>query len=328
MRALLCKEFKGLGSLVLEESSDLLGDPTPGLGEVLIDVKAAGVNFPDLLMVAGKYQFKPELPFVPGGECSGVVKAVGEGVKHVKPGDSVIAMDQTGAFAEQIKVKATAVIPLPPGVSFEVGAGVAITYGTSYYALKQKARLQEGETLLVLGAGGGVGMATVELGKVMGARVIAAASQEAKLDAACAAGADLRINYTAEPLKQRIKELTEGKGADVVYDPVGGDFSEQAFRATAWNGRFLVIGFAAGEIPKIPLNLALLKGADICGVFWGSWTQRDPKGSMENFTELSRMLAGGTLKPRISTYKLEDYAEALTTLAERRAVGKVVLTMD
>ncbi len=321
MRALMCQKFGSFDSLRLET----VEDPSPGPGEALIDVRAAGLNFPDLLVVQGKYQVRPDLPFTPGGECSGVVSALGEGVKHLKVGMPVIAMGLVGAFAEKMVVNAKSVVPMPEGLDFETAAGIAITYATSYYALKQRARLQSDETLLVLGAAGGVGLATVELGKAMGARVIAAASTEEKLDAAVAAGADDRINYSEQPLKQAVKELTQGRGADVVYDPVGGDFSEQALRATAWNGRFLVVGFAAGDIPKIPLNLALLKGADICGVFWGSWTERDPKGSQANFLELKQMFENKTLNPRITTFGLDQYQEAFATLAERRAIGKVVL---
>ena len=321
MRALMCNEFGSLDTLSLET----VDDPSPGPGEVLIDIRAAGLNFPDLLVVQGKYQVRPPLPFTPGGECSGVVAALGSGVEHLKIGTPVIAMGLVGAFAEKMVVKAKSVVPMPDGMDFETAAGIAITYATSYYALKQRARLQAKETLLVLGAAGGVGLAAVELGKATGARVIAAASTAAKLEAAATAGADEGINYTDEPLKQRVKELTDGRGADVVYDPVGGDFSEQALRATAWNGRFLVVGFAAGDIPKIPLNLALLKGADICGVFWGSWTERDPAGSQENFVELKRMFEDKTLNPRITTFPLDQFQDAFAMLAERRAIGKVVL---
>ncbi len=321
MKALLCKELGSFDQLVIET----IDDPVPGSGEVLIDVAAAGINFPDLLVVAGKYQFKPPLPFVPGGECSGTVSAVGEGVKRVKVGDRVIAVGLVGAFAEKMVIAEAATLPIPAGMAFETAAGIAFTYGTSYYALKQQGRLAAGETLLVLGAAGGVGMAAVEIGKLMGARVIAAASSEEKLDAAQAAGADLRINYTDESLKERVKELTEGRGADVVYDPVGGDYSEQALRATGWNGRFLVIGFAAGEIPKIPLNLALLKSAHIIGVFWGAWTQRDPAGSAQNFLELQQRFEDGRLTPQVTTYPLAHFGEALGALAGRRAVGKLVL---
>ena len=323
MRALLCQEIGPFDKLTIET----VEDPAPAEGEVLIDVKAAGINFPDLLVVQGKYQFQPSLPFIPGGECSGVVSAIGAGVKRVQVGDRVIGVGLAGAFAEKMTLAEAATLPIPKGMSFETAAGIAFTYGTSYYALKQQARLMEGETLLVLGAAGGVGLAAVELGKRMGARVIAAASSEEKLDAAQAAGADLRINYTTEPLKERVKELTSKKGADVVYDPVGGDYSEQALRATGWNGRFLVIGFASGKIPKIPLNLALLKSAHIIGVFWGSWTQRDPADSAQNFRELQQMFEEGRLKPRVTPYPFADFRQALGELAGRRARGKLVLVM-
>ena len=323
MRAILCHQFGPIDQLVLGE----LDDPTPGAGEVLLDVHAAGINFPDLLMVQGKYQLKPPLPFVPGGECSGVVAAIGEGVESVAVGDPVIAMGQVGAFAEKMVVKAESLAPLPPGLDPVVAAGIAITYGTSLHALRQRAQLQEGETLLVLGAAGGVGLAAVELGKTLGARVIAAASSAEKLRAAEAAGADLLIDYSQESLKDRIKELTDRRGVDVIYDPVGGNYSEQAFRGIAWQGRHLVVGFAAGEIPKMPLNLALLKGAQIVGVFWGSWCERDPAGSAANFADLGRMLSAGKLKPRVAALPLERFAEGFRSLAERRAIGKIVLTM-
>jgi NADPH:quinone reductase len=324
MRAVRCHELGPLDGLAL----DTVDDPVPGAGEVLVGVKAAGINFPDLLVVQGKYQARPPLPFVPGAECAGVVEAVGDGVERVRVGDAVIATGLTGAFAEKMVAAEAATFPVPEGMSFEAAAGISITYATSYYALKQRARLQAGETLLVLGAAGGVGMAAVRLGKAMGARVIAAASSAEKLDAACAAGAEMRIDYSLEPLKDRVKELTGGHGADVVYDPVGGDYTEQALRAIALDGRFLVIGFAAGEIPKIPLNLTLLKSANVLGVYWGSWAQRDPQASRENFAELRRMFEDGRLEPQVTPYPLADYREALAALAERRAVGKLVLTMD
>ncbi|MEM8933769.1 MAG: NADPH:quinone oxidoreductase family protein [Acidobacteriota bacterium] len=323
MRGLLCKEFGPFDDLTLET----LDAPTPGAGEVAIEVRAAGLNFPDLLIVAGKYQVRPPLPFVPGGECAGVVAAVGDGVEHVAVGDRVIAMGQVGAFAETMVVPAGGVIPMPESLSFEAAAGVAITYGTSYHALKQRARLAADETLLVLGAAGGVGLAAVELGKAMGATVIAAASTSAKLDAAREAGADRTIDYSTEDLKKQTKALTDGRGADVIVDPVGGAYSEQAFRAIAWDGRHLVIGFAAGDIPRLPLNLTLLKGANVCGVFWGTWTERDPAASVENFAELGQMFADGRLRPRITTFPLAEYRDAFATLAERRAIGKVVLTL-
>jgi NADPH2:quinone reductase len=322
MRALLCKELGPPERLTIED----IDPPQPGPGEVVVDVRAAGINFPDTLIIRGRYQFKPELPFVPGGEAAGTVAALGDGVDRYRVGDRVIALAPYGAFAERMTVPAALTLPLPASIDFEAGAGIGTTFGTSYYALKQQARLQAGETLLVLGAAGGVGVAAVELGKALGARVIAAASTGEKLIFAAEAGADLGINYTSEPLKERVKELTDGRGADVVYDPVGGDYSEQALRATAWGGRFLVVGFAAGQIPNIPLNLALLKGAHIIGVFWGAWAQREPAASAANFGELLAMFQDGRLAPRVTeVYPLDDFAAAFRSLSERRARGKVIL---
>lgn len=324
MKALVCNEFATIDKLNLEEKPA----PQPGKGEVLIDVKAAGVNFPDLLTVQGKYQIKPPLPFIPGTEVAGVVTAVGESVMRRKVGDKVIATTQIGGFAEQCVAPEYATIEMANSMSFPQAAGFSITYGTSYYALKQRANLQAGETVLVLGAAGGVGIATIQIAKAMGAKVIAAASSEEKLDFACEAGADMRINYSNEPLKDKIKELTGGKGADVIYDPVGGDLSEQAFRGIAWDGRFLVIGFASGPIPAIPLNLALLKGASMMGVFWGSWMARQPQEAMQNFKELIDMIDGGQFSPLVTeVYDLEDYQSALASISERRAKGKVILSM-
>lgn len=324
MRALICKQYSGYQDLEIGD----MPEPTPGKGEVLIDVEAAGLNFPDLLIVQGKYQFRPDPPFVPGGECAGTVSAVGEGVERLKVGDRVVGTAIAGAFAEKMVVPESAATPIPEGMDAAHAAGITITYATSYYALKERAKLQPGETLLVLGAAGGVGLAAVELGKMMGATVIAAASTEEKLDAAEAAGADQRVLYTEEPLKERVKELTKKRGADVIYDPVGGDFSEQAFRAIAWEGRHLVIGFAAGDIPKIPLNLTLLKSAQIVGVFWGAWTQRDPEGSIRSQLELKEMFEDGRLTPRVTSMPLERFRDAYALLAERKVIGKVVLTLD
>lgn len=323
MRALVCSEYGRLDDLSIQE----VDEPTPGEGEVVIDVHAAGVNFPDLLMVRGLYQARPEVPFVPGGEGAGVVRAVGPGVSRVQVGDAVIAMAVHGAFAERWVVPENATMAKPVGLPFETAAGLAIAYGTSYYALEQRAGLRKGETLLVLGAAGGVGLAAVELGKAMGATVIAAASSTAKLEAAAAAGADEGIDYSDEPLKQRIKEMTGGRGVDVIYDPVGGDYTEQALRGIAWNGRHLVIGFAAGEIPKLPLNLTLLKSCSVVGVFWGTWTQKDPAASAANFQQIGRWLADGTLEPRIKPFALDDFAQAFAEIDDRRAVGKLVLQM-
>ncbi len=324
MRAIVCNETGALEDLVLQESQG----PQPGKGEILLDVKAAGINFPDLLTVQGKYQFKPPLPFTPGTEVAGIVAAVGEGVTSRKVGDKVIATLQIGAFAEQCVASEHSAYEMASSMSFEQGAGFSITYGTSYYALKQRAKIQPGETLLVLGAAGGVGIATIQIAKAMGVTVIAAASSEEKLDFACEAGADMRINYSTENLKERVKELTNGKGVDVVYDPVGGDYSEQAFRSIAWDGRFLVIGFASGPIPAMPLNLALLKGASLVGVFWGSWAARCPQESQQNFKELIDMVETGKFSPLVTeVYPLDDYQAAFASIAERRAKGKVILSM-
>lgn len=323
MKALICNEFGSTKNLTLEE----VQSPEPGAGQVLIDVHAAGINFPDVLTVQGKYQFKPSLPFTPGIEVSGVIKKVGKDVKMRKVGDEVISTLQTGAFASEVVTSENSTF-LKGNMSFEQAAGFALTYGTSYYALKQRARLVAGETVLVLGAAGGVGVATIQLAKAMGANVIAAASNDTKLDFAEEAGADLRINYTNENLKERVKELTNGQGADVIYDPVGGDFSEQAFRAIAWNGRFLVIGFASGPIAKMPLNLALLKGASLVGVFWGSWSAREPNESQNNFSELIKMVDDKKFIPLVTEiFKLEDHASAFACIEERRAKGKVILSM-
>ena len=323
MKALICNEFGSTKNLTLEE----VKSPEPGAGQVLIDVHAAGINFPDVLTVQGKYQFKPSLPFTPGIEVSGVIKKVGKGVKMRKVGDEVISTLQTGAFASEVVTSENSTF-LKGNMSFEQAAGFALTYGTSYYALKQRARLVAGETVLVLGAAGGVGVATIQLAKAMGANVIAAASNDTKLDFAEEAGADLRINYTNENLKERVKELTNGQGADVIYDPVGGDFSEQAFRAIAWNGRFLVIGFASGPIAKMPMNLALLKGASLVGVFWGSWSAREPNESQNNFSELIKMVDDKKFIPLVTEiFKLEDHASAFACIEERRAKGKVILSM-
>jgi NADPH:quinone reductase len=322
MRAIVCKEFGPPEKLVVEEL------PTPEIGEsqVLLDVKACGVNFPDLLIIENKYQFKPPLPFSPGGEVSGVVRKVGANVTTLKPGDRVLGAPGFGGFAEELAIDARNCVVIPATMPFDAAAAFLFTYGTSHYALKDRAGLKPGETLLVLGAAGGVGLAAVELGKAMGAKVIAAASSADKLAVCREHGADEGIDYSKEDLKERIKALTGGAGADVIYDPVGGDFSEAAFRSIAWEGRFLVIGFAAGPIPKIPLNLVLLKGAQIVGVFWGSFTAREPERHQANIRELMDWYSAGKLKPRISaSYPFTRVAEALGDLAARRVKGKVVL---
>ncbi len=324
MRALTCPEHgPGDGEKLVLESDW----PTPELGDndVLMNVKAAGLNFPDVLQIQGKYQQQPDMPFVVGSECSGVVEAVGSAVTRYKPGDEVISMG--GGFREQAVCNEGIVFPKPKALNFEEAAGIAITYFTSYYALKQRANLQEGETLLVLGAAGGVGTTAVELGKLMGAKVIAAASSDEKLELCKQLGADEVINYSDGAIKDKLKELTGGTGVDVVYDPVGGDFSEQAIRSMAWNGRFLVIGFAAGPIPKIPLNLALLKGCSIVGVFWGRFTGEEPEVNLQNITELWELFEAGKIKPVVTdNFPVEQYREAFQCMTERRARGKVILT--
>lgn len=322
MRAVVCSELGPVDKLSLRE----FPDPEPGPGQIVIDVRAAALNFPDTLVIEGKYQFQPDLPFVPGGEAAGEVIALGEGVDRFKVGDAVIGMGVSGAFGERWAVDAVTAMPKPAALSFEEAAAFGLTYGTSFYALKQRARLAPGESLLVLGAAGGVGSSAVEIGKVMGAEVIAAASTDEKLDFARELGADHLINYGNQDLRERIKELTGGRGVDVVYDPVGGDLAEPALRSTAWEGRFLVIGFASGTIPSIPLNLALLKGVSIVGVFWGSWSGKDPRASLANFAELFEMVESGELHPRVTdVYPLEEYQSAFEALSRRRARGKVVL---
>ncbi len=323
MRALVCKEFAPYDQLSVQE----VDEPPLGEGFVMIDVKAAGVNFPDILLVEGKYQMKPETPFIPGMEVAGVISALGDGVQGMKVGDRVIAATMLGGFAEKVPVPASQLVPMPDSMSFEEGAALTTIYGTSYHALKDRARLKEGETILVLGAAGGVGVATVHLAKAMGARVIAAASSAEKLEFCKANGADEVINYAEEDLKARAKELTGGKGVDVVYDPVGGDFSEAALRASGWDARYLVIGFAAGPIPKIPLNLALLNSRNIMGVFWGAWVGREPRANAQNLKEIFDYFEDGRFKPQISaSYDLGEYAKAFEDLLNRRVKGKVVLT--
>jgi NADPH:quinone reductase len=324
MKAVVCKE------LGLPEKLELATDwPVPEMGEhdVLVDVKAAGLNFPDVLMIQGKYQFQPEMPFTPGGECAGVVAAVGDKVTRFKVGDRVIAGTTTGAFAEKAVGHELTVFPIPGSLSFEQAAGITITYFTSYYALKQRAQLKQGETLLVLGAAGGVGVTAIEIGKLMGAKVIAAASSAEKLELCKKLGADEVINYNEESLKDRVKELTGGKGVDVCYDPVGGDYAEPAVRSMAWNGRYLVIGFASGPIPSIPLNLTLLKGCSIVGVFWGRFSGEEPGVQMDNVQELWDLFDQGKLNPQVTdSFPIEQYEDAFNCLIERRARGKVILT--
>ena len=321
MRAILCKELGPADKLVIED----VPSPAVGADGIKVRVKAAGLNFPDTLIIEGKYQIKPELPFSPGGEMSGEIVEVGENVKGYKPGQRVMGLTGYGSFAEEMVVTADRVIPVPDGMSDEQAAGFSMVYGTSYHALKQRANLQPGETLLVMGASGGVGLAAVELGKAMGAKVIAAASSDDKLQVAKEAGADDLINYTDEDLKEALKSRYP-QGIDVIYDPVGDRFTEPALRNMAWNGRFLIIGFAAGEIPKIPANLPLLKGCSVVGVFWGTFTRKEPEAHIQNVKDLMRMFAEGKINPKVSeVFPFEEYEQALAALSSRRAKGKVVL---
>ena len=321
MRALHIHKFQDYHKHAVEDVTPSPMKP----GHVRIDIKAAGVNFPDILISEGKYQAQPPFPFIPGGEAAGVVLEVADDVKHLKLGDRVAYLGQVGAFATEVVAPVAVVGPIGD-MPFDIAAGLVLVYGTSYYALKQRANLQTGETLVVLGAAGGVGLAAVELGKAMGARVIACASTDEKLAVCREHGADETINYSGDrDLKAAIKALG---GADVLYDPVGDKFAEPCVRAMNWGGRYMVIGFAAGDIPRIPLNLALLKSIDIRGVFWGAWTQRDPKAHMQNLAEINQMLAKGEIKPRISNhYPLERFADAFDELTSRKAMGKVILTM-
>jgi NADPH2:quinone reductase len=324
MRAILCREYGPPESLTVEE----VDDPQAGDGQVVVDIKACAVNFPDVLIIQNLYQFKPPLPFSPGAEVAGVVSSIGPGVDGVSIGDRVLASTGWGGLAEKIAVDAGSLIPVPDGMDFGAASSFLYAYGTSHYALKDRARLQSGETLVVFGAAGGVGLAAVELGALMGATVIAAASSDDKLALCQEYGASMTINYGTEDLKARIRELTGGVGADVVYDPVGGQYSEPALRSTAWGGRFLVIGFAAGQIPSIPLNLTLLKGCDIVGVFWGAFVGRFPEHHRRNVEELMSWWRDGKLRPHISsTYPLDRAAEAIRELADRKAKGKVVVTI-
>ena len=324
MKAVLCKAYGPPESLVVED----VVSPQPGPGEVVVSVKAASVNFPDVLIIQNKYQFKPQLPFSPGSEVAGVVKTVGDGVTTVKPGDRVMAFTTYGAFAEEVKTEATRLLPLPPGMDFTHAAAFGLTYATSDHALRDRGQLADGETLLVLGAAGGVGLAAIDIGKARGARVIAAAPADDKLAVCRAHGADETINYAADDLRDRVKAITDGRGVDVVYDPVGGAYTEPALRSLAWRGRLLVVGFAAGGIPKIPLNLTLLKGCSIVGVFWGEFARREPQRFAESMQQLGRWYAAGKLEPHVSqTYPLERAADALTAMANRQVKGKVVLTV-
>jgi len=324
MKAILCKEFVQPDGLVYEE----VESPKVKGGEVKIAVKAAGINFPDLLMIQGLYQMKPPFPFSPGAEVAGEVIEVGAGVTNRKVGDRVIGIVNYGGYAEEVTAPALMTLPMPDGMSYEDGAGFALTYGTSHIALDDRAKIQEGETMLVLGASGGVGLTAVELGKLMGATVIAAASTEEKLELTRKYGADHTINYVEQNLRDEVKAITGGKYADVVYDPVGGDTFDTAIRCVAWAGRYLVIGFASGRIPELPINRVLLKNTSLVGVFWGAYAINDPQTMQKSFQTLLTWYAEGKLKPHIDrTYPLENAAEALTFMANRKAKGKLILTM-
>jgi NADPH2:quinone reductase len=322
MKAVLCKALGPPADLKLED----LPSPEPGPQEAVVAVKAAGLNFFDTLIIEGKYQFKPDPPFSPAAEFAGIVKTVGEAVQTVRPGDRVMGYCGWGAAREEIAVAASALAPIPASISFEEAAGLIVTYGTTYHALHDRARLRSGETVAVLGASGGVGQAAIELGKAMGARVIACASSDDKLAVCRSLGADAVVNYSQGSLRDILKELTAGRGVEVVYDPVGGTLSEAALRATAWEGRFLVIGFASGTIPKIPLNLVLLKGCQIVGVFWGDHVAREPDKHRANMAKLAELCGAGRIRPRIDRlFPLEEAAAALGVLSRREAQGKVIL---
>jgi NADPH:quinone reductase len=322
MRAVLARRYGPPETLSVEDLPSLSAAP----GEVVVAVHAAAVNFPDTLIIEDKYQIKPPLPFSPGGEVAGVVKALGEGVKGLRVGDPVIAACRWGGFAEEVLVAPDRLVPVPRGVSMEAAASLMMTYGTTQYALQDCAHLAPGETLLVLGAAGGTGLSAIELGKLMGARVIAAASSPEKLALCSERGADETILYTPQNLKDEIRRLTGGEGVDVVYDPVGGDYAEPALRGMAWGGRYLVIGFTAG-IPKLPLNLPLLKGCSIVGVFYGAFARKFPQRYAQLRSELVGWLAEGRIRPAITArYPLEQAAEALRVVAAREAIGKIVLT--
>lgn len=323
MKALVCTQFAPFNSHKVIETDA----PKIKPGHVRLAIKAAGVNFPDILMVQGQYQVKPPFPFIAGAECAGEITELGEGVKHLKIGQRVAALPGVGCFAEEAVVPAEICVPISDKMTYEEAAGFVMVYATSYHALKDRSDIKPGETMLVLGAAGGVGLTAVELGKQMGLNVIAAASTQEKLDVCKEYGADHGINYTSEDLKARVREIT-GKGADICYDPVGDKFSEPALRSLKWGGRHLVIGFAGGDIPKVAFNWMLLKELDVRGIHWGAWIPKNPKMHMENMGELMAMYEAGKIKPRVSgAHKLENFADAMTALSERRVMGKVVLTM-
>jgi NADPH2:quinone reductase len=322
MKAVLCKEWGPPESLVLED----IPAREPGPGQVRVRVRAASVNFPDVLIIQNKYQFKPERPFSPGSEAAGDVISVGPGVTTVKPGDRVLAHVGHGAFAEELVASVDKVVVLPQDLSYEVASAFILTYGTSWHALVDRADMKAGETVLVLGAAGGVGVAAIEIAKARGARVIAAASTEEKLAVCREHGADETINYETEDLREGIKRTTGGKGPDIIYDPVGGKYAEPAFRSIGWRGRYLVIGFANGQIPALPLNLMLLKGASVVGVFWGDYTRREPQANAKDVKDMMALLAQGKLRPHISArYRLDQVPQALNDMAARKVTGKVLI---
>ncbi|MDX1404020.1 MAG: NADPH:quinone oxidoreductase family protein [Woeseiaceae bacterium] len=324
MKALLCKEYGPPDKLVVEE----IPPPSPADDEVLIRVRACGVNYPDNLVIAGKYQVKPPLPFSPGMELAGEIIETGRAVNGLRRGQRVAATPLVGGMAEQVCVPARAVVPIPDNMEFETAAGFIITYGTSYHALTQRARLGATEKLLVLGAGGGVGLTAVEIGSLLGAEVFAAASSQEKLALARERGAEHLIDYSQRSLKEQVKELTDGQGVDVIYDPVGGELFDDCLRSIAWRGRILVVGFASGEIPKIPANLTLLKGSSVVGVFWGAFVEREPDANRDNMQTLLTWYQSAKLNPCIAAnYALADAPKAMQALLERRAAGKLVVTM-
>jgi NADPH2:quinone reductase len=324
MQAILCTRYGTPDDLELRE----VPDPIPGEGEAVVKIAAAALNFFDTLIIAGKYQYKPELPFSPAAEFAGVVESLGPKVSSLAVGDRVMGFVGWGAARQRVAVRVDRLVQIPPDLDFDRASGLTCTYGTSYYALRGRAGLQPGETLAVLGAAGGTGLAAVELGKLMGARVIACASSDDKLALACQHGADEGVNYSKDDLKESLRRLTGGRGVDVVYDPVGGAYSEAALRATAWEGRFLVVGFAAGEIPRPALNLVLLKGCDIRGVFWGEWLRRHPAEHRAATEQIMRWCADGKLSGHIQkVYPLAETARALKDIAARKVMGKIVLRM-
>jgi NADPH2:quinone reductase len=322
MRAILCETWGGPETLAVRDIPDPVAKP----GEVLIRIHAAGVNFPDVLIIQKKYQVQPELPFIPGAEIAGEIEAVGDDVAGFKVGDRVLALCSIGGFAEKIALNAHLCIPIPQHIPYEIAAGFILAFGTSHHALIDRGALKSGETALILGAAGGVGLAAVEIAKARGATVIAAASSDAKLAICRERGADATINYTTEDVREAIKTHTEGRGPDIIFDPVGGRYAEPAFRSIAWRGRYLVIGFADGDIPRLPLNLPLLKGASLVGVFWGEFARREPKNQIAMMQDLFEMLATEAIRPLISkTYTLDQVPQALEDMAARKVTGKIVI---